>query len=166
MGQGSVKFTKEEEQFGEFCYYKTQKLGKNHNFGAFGVISEIQRAKFGVFVTYIFGGKIWGSDMNFRHKIWGQVPPTSLYGSTPSRYSVQILLFFLKIWVQVDKPVKILAKEKIFGNLLCVCGCGGNCQIIYNCTYLLPSKFFNEMIKSELNNGFAKSGVVNMPTPP
>ena len=27
--------------------------------GAFGVVSEIQRAKFGVFVTYIFGGKIW-----------------------------------------------------------------------------------------------------------
>ena len=26
--------------------------------GAFGVISEIQRAKFGVSVTYIFGGKI------------------------------------------------------------------------------------------------------------
>ena len=42
--------------------------------GAFGVISEIQRAKFGVTVTYIFGGKIWGSDMNFRDKIWGQAP--------------------------------------------------------------------------------------------
>ena len=52
--------------------------------GAFGVISEIQRAKFGVSVTYIFGRKIWGSDMNFRGKIWGQAPPTSLYGSTPS----------------------------------------------------------------------------------
>ena len=34
--------------------------------GTFGVISEIQRAKFEVSVTYIFGGKIWGSDMNFR----------------------------------------------------------------------------------------------------
>ena len=33
--------------------------------GAFGVISEIQRANFGVSVTYIFGGKIWG-----------QAPPT------------------------------------------------------------------------------------------
>ena len=42
--------------------------------GAFGVISEIQRAKFGVTVTYIFGGKIWGSDMNFRGKTWGQDP--------------------------------------------------------------------------------------------
>ena len=42
--------------------------------GAFGIISEIQRAKFGVSVTYIFGGKIWGSDMNFRGKIWGQAP--------------------------------------------------------------------------------------------
>ena len=31
------------------------KVGKSPNFG---VISEIQRAKFGVFVTYIFGGKI------------------------------------------------------------------------------------------------------------
>ena len=48
-----------------------QKLGKCPNFG---VISEIQRAKFGVFVTYIFGGKIWGSNKNFRRKFWGQVP--------------------------------------------------------------------------------------------
>ena len=48
-----------------------QKLGKSLNFG---VISEIQRAKFGVFVIYIFGGKIWGSNKNFRGKIWGRVP--------------------------------------------------------------------------------------------
>ena len=46
--------------------------GKTPNFG---VISEIQRAKFGVFVTYIFGGKIWGSNKNFRGKFWGQAPP-------------------------------------------------------------------------------------------
>ena len=44
----------------------------------FGVISEIQRAKFGVFVIYIFGGKIWGSNKNFRGKIWGQAPPPDL----------------------------------------------------------------------------------------
>ena len=25
-------------------------------------------------VTYIFGGKIWGSDTNFRGKFWGQAP--------------------------------------------------------------------------------------------
>ena len=45
--------------------------------GTFGVISEIQRAKFGVSCTYIFGGKIWGSNMDFRGKIWGQAarPP-------------------------------------------------------------------------------------------
>ena len=42
--------------------------------GAFGLISEIQRAKFGVSFTYDFGGKIWGSEMNFRGKIWGQAP--------------------------------------------------------------------------------------------
>ena len=53
------------------------KVGKNF-------ISEIQRAKFGVFVTYIFGGKIWGSNKNFRGKFWGQAPQASLYGSTPS----------------------------------------------------------------------------------
>ena len=28
-----------------------------------------------VFVTYIFGGKIWGSNKNFRDKFWGQAPP-------------------------------------------------------------------------------------------
>ena len=51
---------------------------KRKNLGSsvsnFGVISEIQRAKFGVFVIYIFGGKIWGSNKNFRGKIWGQAP--------------------------------------------------------------------------------------------
>ena len=51
--------------------------------GAFGVISEIQRAKFGVSVTYIFGSKIWGSDMNFRGKIWGQAPPQPSYMEVP-----------------------------------------------------------------------------------
>ena len=40
----------------------------------FEVISEIQKAKFGVFITYIFAGKIWGSNKNFRGKFWGQAP--------------------------------------------------------------------------------------------
>ena len=40
----------------------------------FGVISEIQRAKFEVFVTYIFGGKIWGPNKNFRGKFGVQAP--------------------------------------------------------------------------------------------
>ena len=48
-----------------------QKLGKNPKFG---VQSEIQRAKFRVFLIYIFGGKIWGSNKNFRGKFWGQAP--------------------------------------------------------------------------------------------
>ena len=56
------------EKFGKFCYYKRQKLG------ALGVISDIQMARLGVFVTYTFGGKIWDSDMNFGDKIWGQAP--------------------------------------------------------------------------------------------
>ena len=66
--------TIKEEKFGKFCHQKMQKLGKSTNFG---VISEIQRAKFGVSVIYIFGGKIWGSNKNFRGKIWGQALPTS-----------------------------------------------------------------------------------------
>ena len=48
-----------------------QKLGKNPNFE---VKYEIQRAKFGVFVTYIFGGKILGSNKNFRGKFWAKPP--------------------------------------------------------------------------------------------
>ena len=39
------------QKLGKFCYYKTQKLLENPNFGD---KSEIQRAKFGVFVTFIF----------------------------------------------------------------------------------------------------------------
>ena len=49
----------------------TQKLAKSPNFG---VKFQIHRAKFGVFVTYIFGGKIWGPNKNFRGKFWGQAP--------------------------------------------------------------------------------------------
>ena len=41
----------------------------------FGVKSENQRAKFGVRVIYIFEGKIWGSETNFRSKFWGGVTP-------------------------------------------------------------------------------------------
>ena len=44
---------------------------KNPNFG---VMCEIQRKKFGVFVTYIFRGKIWGSNKNFRGKFWAKPP--------------------------------------------------------------------------------------------
>ena len=55
LGQGPAKFTKYKEKFVKFCHQKTQKFGKSPNFW---VISEIQRAKFGVFVIYIFGGKI------------------------------------------------------------------------------------------------------------
>ena len=45
-------------------------MEKNPNFG---VISEIQRAKFGVFVTYIFGRKIWAQE-EFQRKVLGQAP--------------------------------------------------------------------------------------------
>ena len=49
----------------------------------FGIISEIQRAKFGVFVIYIFGGKIWGSNKNFRGKIWGHPPDLLIWKYPP-----------------------------------------------------------------------------------
>ena len=41
------------------------------------ILGSNQKVKFGVFVTYIFGGKIWGCNKNFRGKFWGQAPPTS-----------------------------------------------------------------------------------------
>ena len=60
----------------------------------FGVISEIQRAKFGVFVTCIFGGKIWGSNKNFRGKFWGQArrPPNM---EVPPGFQYELLLRIL-----------------------------------------------------------------------
>ena len=62
------------KKFGRFYITTRRKIwGKNHNFR---VISEIQRAKFGVFVTYIFGGKIGAtriSEANF-----GAKPPDLL----------------------------------------------------------------------------------------
>ena len=49
----------------EFLLPQDAKGGENSQFW---VISEIQRAKFGEFASYIFGGKIWGSNKNFRGK--------------------------------------------------------------------------------------------------
>ena len=61
-------------KFGKSCHHKTQKLGKSPNFG---IIPEIQRAKFGVFVIYIFGGKILGLQQEFQRQNLGPSPPTS-----------------------------------------------------------------------------------------
>ena len=51
----------------------------------FRIISEIQRAKFGILLAYMFGGKIWGSgsDTNFRGKFCGQAPPNHLIRKSP-----------------------------------------------------------------------------------
>ena len=65
--------------------------------GAFGVISEIQRAKFGVSVTYIFGGKIWVSDMNFRGKIWGQAPRPPNMEVPPLDVAAIIIIVIIRI---------------------------------------------------------------------
>ena len=58
--------------------------------GAFEVISEIQRAKFGVFFTYTFGGKIWGSDTaNF-----GAKPPDLQMWKYPPGLQMSVKLKF------------------------------------------------------------------------
>ena len=71
------------------CHHKTWK--RITILGAFGVTFEIQRAKFGVFGTYIFGGKIWGSDTKFRGKFWGQAlrPPYMEVSFSPCMMRVQ-----------------------------------------------------------------------------
>ena len=51
---------------------------------------------------------------NFPNFIWG-----SGHQFLIVHYSVQIVLFFLKIWVEVDKPLKISAKEKCL-EIICV----------------------------------------------
>ena len=78
------------KNFGRSVTTRRKSWEESPNFGA---ISEIQRAKFGVFVTYIFGGKIWGSNKNFRGKFWGQPPrpPDMEDGSTP--LGIELLCF-------------------------------------------------------------------------
>ena len=116
-------------KFGKFCHHKTQKLGKSPNFG---VISEIRRVKFGVFVTYIFGGKIWGSNKNFRGKFWGQAPPTSKSGSTPWEFAepgaeqhlitcaarldivdLTGILLKLKDWIMLPMPIRPAVVQRL-----------------------------------------------------
>ena len=66
------KIQPSREKLRKFCYLlQDAKVGKNPNFW---VTSEIQRVKLGVLVTNIFGGKIWGFQINFRGKFWGQSP--------------------------------------------------------------------------------------------
>ena len=65
------------------------KVGKSPDFG---VISEIQRVKFGAFVTYIFGGKIWGSNKNFRGKFWAIKPPDLLIWKYPLVIKMRFLV--------------------------------------------------------------------------
>ena len=52
---------------------------------------------------------------NFPNFIWGSGQHQFLI----VHYSVQILLFFLKIWVEVDKHLKISAEVK-FLEIICV----------------------------------------------
>ena len=60
-------------------------VGKESQFwGHLGVgISEIQRAKFGVFVTYISGGKVQGLLHEFQWQILGPNPPDLLIWKYP-----------------------------------------------------------------------------------
>ena len=49
------------------------KVGKESQFwGHFGLYLKFKGKNF---VTYILGGKIWGSDTNFRDKFWSQALP-------------------------------------------------------------------------------------------
>ena len=77
-----------------------QNLGKNPNFGViseiqranFGVISEIQRVKFWVLVTFIYEGKIWGSNTNFRGKFLDQASPSHPNIEVPPGFKTDELL--------------------------------------------------------------------------
>ena len=110
-----------KKKLGKFCHHKTQNLGKNPNFG---VISEIQRAKFGVFVTYIFGGKILGSNKNFRGKFWGQAPPRSLNMKVPPLGLAPNLL--AKNIIRISKP----EHAYIMAITQCICvACSKLCSI-------------------------------------
>ena len=62
--------------------------------GAFGVTSEIQRATFGVFITYIIGDKILGLRHEFQRQILGPSPPPDMEvppGVTETKLHVKIL---------------------------------------------------------------------------
>ena len=94
---------------------------KNSNFPNFNWIN----LKFGFGVDF----RALISKFNF---IWesGHLTTSVFYHPL---FSPDFIILF-QIWVQVDKPLKLSAKEKFFENPFCVSGCNGNCQIIYNCT--------------------------------
>ena len=105
MGQGSAKLSNKRKNLGSSVTTRRKNWERITILGAFGVISEIQRAKFGVFVTYIFGGQIWGSYWNFKGKFWGQAPPRPPYmevtplGRSPSVSYFLDLHKFISVYV-------------------------------------------------------------------
>ena len=102
LGQSPAKFTKQEEKHGKFCHHNPEKLGKSS-------IILGSYLKFRGQNTYIFGGKIWGSNKNFRGKFWGQalrppnmeVPPWECTGPNHIRISRHFVKSFLccsEVW--------------------------------------------------------------------
>ena len=94
LGQDPAKFTKSGEKFGKFCHHKTQKLGKSPNFG---VISEIQRAKFWGICHLYFWRQNLGLQQEFQRQILGPSPPDLQIwkyprGSNPGRVGLHELL--------------------------------------------------------------------------
>ena len=86
---------------GSFVTTRRKNWERITTLGAFGVISEIQRAKFGVFVTYIFGGKIWGQAPRPPNM---EVPPLGLLTG------VRILpVAYLSLSDRIANPGKIFA---------------------------------------------------------
>ena len=73
FGVRSDQVHKIRGKFGKFCHQKTQKLGKSSNFG---VISEIQRAKFGD-LSFIFLEAKFGAPTRISEAKFGAKPPRS-----------------------------------------------------------------------------------------
>ena len=106
-------------KLGNFCYYKTQKLGKNPNFG---VKSEIQRAKFGYlspkFLEAKFGVPTRISDANFGAKppdflIWKYPPGVFVWEYTRTGKSIPRTAFKQSNRKTASSPFKLIERHLI-----------------------------------------------------
>ena len=121
LGQGQPCSPNKRENLGSSNSVTTRRKswGKVPNLGSY---LKFRGQNFLRIVIYIFGGKIWGSNKNFRGKIWGQAPRPPGNMEVPPGFPLQLSR---RICVKSRSYLKIRAwiSGKIFGWSHICCRC-------------------------------------------
>ena len=78
MGQGSASSPNKRKNLGSSVTTRCKNWERITILGALGLYLKFKGQNLGYLSSIFLEAKIWGSDMNFRGKIWGQAPRPSL----------------------------------------------------------------------------------------